>query len=57
MHNADQTQREIIINIKSELIQRDLYSFEKYKSIDVYKAVLENNVKNVEEFLKNFEEV
>ena len=31
-----------------------LYSFEQYKSIDVYKAVLETNVKNVDEFLLLF---
>lgn len=54
MHNTDQMQKDIIINIKSELIRRDLYSFEKYKSIDVYKAVLECNVENVEEFLMLF---
>lgn len=54
MHNTDKMQKDIIINIKSELIRRDLYSFEKYKSIDVYKAVLERNVENVEEFLMLF---
>ena len=52
--NTSQTQKEIIVSIKSELISRGLYSFEKYKSIDVYKAVLEANVKNVEEFLLLF---
>lgn len=31
-----------------------LYSFEKYKSLDVYKAVLENDVVDVEEFLQLF---
>ena len=52
--NTSQTQKDIIISIKSELISRGLYSFEKYKSIDVYKAVLEANVKNVDEFLLVF---
>ena len=52
--NASQTQKDIIVKIKTELIKRDLYSFEKYKSVDVYKAVLENNVKSVEELLKLF---
>lgn len=50
MYNTDEVQKEIIINIKSELISKELYSFEKYKSIDVYKAVLENNAKNIDEF-------
>jgi len=52
--NATQIQKEIIINIKSELIKRGLYSFEQYKSVDVYKAVLENDVKNLEEFFAVF---
>ena len=37
--------------IKSELIARKLYSFEKYTSMDVYKAVIENGVKNTDEFI------
>ena len=52
--NTSQTQRDIIVSIKSELISRGVYSFEQYKSIDVYKAVLETNVKNVDEFLSLF---
>ena len=47
-------QKERIIQIKEALITRDLYSFETYKSLDVYKAVLENDVVDVEEFLKLF---
>ena len=50
--NANEIQKERIIQIKEDLIARDLYSFEKYKSIDVYKAVLERDVADVEEFLK-----
>ena len=53
-NNTNQTQKDIIVSIKSELISRGLYSFEQYKSIDVYKAVLETNVKNVDEFLLLF---
>ena len=52
--NTNQTQKDIIVSIKSELISRGLYTFEQYKSIDVYKAVLEANVKNVDEFLLLF---
>ena len=51
---TSQIQKDRIIQIKEELIARDLYSFEKYKSLDVYKAVLENDVVDVEEFLQLF---
>ena len=53
--SANQKEKDIIVSIKSELISRGLYSFEQYKSIDVYKAVLEDNVKNVDEFLRLFD--
>ena len=43
-----------IIQIKEELISRELYSFEKYKSLDVYKTVLEKDVGDVDEFLQLF---
>ena len=36
---ASQIQKDRIIQIKEELIARGLYSFEKFKSPDVYKAV------------------
>ena len=52
---ASKNQKEIIVGIKEELIARDIYSFEKYKSLDVYKAVLENGVTNINEFLTLFE--
>lgn len=52
--NTSQEQKDIIVTIKNELIAGGLYSFEKYKSIDVYKAVLENDVKNIDEFLALF---
>ena len=52
---ASKTQKDIIVRIKSELISRGLYSFEQFKSIDVYKAVLENNVRDIDEFLQLFE--
>ena len=43
--------KNVIIKIKKELISKGLYSFEKFKSIDVYKAVLENDIKTTDEFL------
>ncbi|MCQ2514567.1 MAG: hypothetical protein MJ089_05710 [Ruminococcus sp.] len=54
LENTNQTQKDAIINIKSELIEKGLYSFEQYKSIDVYKAVIENNVRTIGEFLELF---
>lgn len=51
---TNEMQKNTIVNIKSELIARGLYSFEQYKSIDVYKAVIENNVTNIDEFLTLF---
>ena len=54
VRNTNQAQKEMIMDIKRELIQRGIYSFEQYKSIDVYKAVMENGVKNINEFLTVF---
>lgn len=51
---TSQIQKDRTVQIKEELIARGLYSFEKYKSLDVYKAVLENDVADVEEFLQLF---
>ena len=52
---TSQSQKNTIVRIKEELIAQGLYSFEKYKSLDVYKAVLENGVVDVEEFIELFE--
>ena len=52
--NTSQAQKDTIVSIKSELIERGLYSFEQYKSVDVYKAVMESNVRNLDEFLMLF---
>lgn len=46
--------RKIIVNIKEALIARNLYSFEQYTSLDVYRAVLEENIRNVDDFLKKY---
>lgn len=55
-HKTNQKQKDTIVNIKNELISKGLYSFEQYKSIDVYKAVIENNVTNIDEFLSLFKD-
>lgn len=51
---ASTVQKEQIILIKQELIKRDLYSFEKFHSIDVYRAVLEMSIQNIDEFLERY---
>lgn len=43
-----------IISLKQELIKRNLYSFDKYKSIDVYDAVLNKNIISIDDFIKSY---
>ncbi len=52
--NTDPAMKETIKQIKRDLIARGLYSFEQYKSMDVYDAVLEKHVGSTEEFLALF---
>ena len=47
----DQTLRTAILNIKQDLIGRHLYPSAPYTSMDVYDAVLNQGVRNTEEFL------
>ncbi|MCH5315149.1 MAG: hypothetical protein J1E81_04490 [Eubacterium sp.] len=42
-----------IIEIKQELIYRNLYSFDKYTSLDVYDAVINKGITNIDDFIKN----
>lgn len=51
--SANKEAKERIILLKKQLIERDLYSFDKFTSMDVYKAVLENDVSDIESFLEN----
>lgn len=50
---ASDTQKKQITKIKQELIARKMYSFDKFTSMDVYSAVINNGVTSIEEFLKN----
>lgn len=54
VRNTSPAQKQVMIEIKGELIKRGMYSFEQYKSIDVYQAVMENGVKDAGEFLALF---
>ena len=44
-------QKEIIINLKRQLISRGLYRFDKYTSMHVYEAVLEKRITDIETLL------
>ena len=46
--------RNSIIKIKQELINRNLYSFDKYTSLDVYDAVINKGVTNIDDFIKKY---
>lgn len=47
--------KRIIVAIKEALISRGLYTFDQYRSIDVYKAVTEMGVKDIETFLTKYD--
>ena len=47
-------QREQILAIKRGLLDRDLYAFDKFRSMDVYRAVLEERVGDIDEFLERY---
>ena len=48
-------QKQQIVAIKEELIRRGLYSFETYRSIDVYRAVTELGITTPEQFLNQYQ--
>lgn len=52
---AAPAQRESILEIKRGLLARGLYSFEKFHSMDVYRAVLEEGIGSLEAFLEKHE--
>ena len=51
---ASAQQREQILAIKRGLLDRDLYAFDKFRSMDVYRAVLEERVGDIDEFLERY---
>lgn len=44
--------RTAIIDIKQELISKNLYSFDKYTSMDVYNSVINKGIMNIEDFIR-----
>ena len=52
--SASALQREQITAIKRTLIEKGLYAFDKYGSMDVYRAVLEQGIGTASEFLERY---
>ncbi len=50
---ATPEQKQAILDIKTALIERGLYSFDQYTSMDVYTAVLDGGVMNINQFLES----
>jgi hypothetical protein len=50
---TDKEKQKTIIGIKRELINAGIYNTQ-YGSVDIYDAVLNHNIKNVHELLKNY---
>lgn len=44
--------RTAIIEIKEELIKRNLHSFDKYTSMDVYDAVINKGITDIDNFIE-----
>lgn len=49
--------RTAIVEIKKELINRKLYSFDKYTSVDVYDAVLNKGITGIDDFIANYKKL
>lgn len=43
-----------VISIKQDLIKRDVYSFDKYTSMDVYDAVINKGIINTDDFIERY---
>lgn len=54
MSRSQPGSREAILTIKRELIERKLYGFEQYASMDVYRAVLHQGIRSTEELLARY---
>ena len=46
--------KEVVINIKQSLIENEQYGFDKFLSMDVYKAAFEDNIRSYKEFIENY---
>lgn len=48
-------QKARIVAIKEALINKNMYSFEQYRSVDVYKAVVGMGISDIDEFLRRYD--
>lgn len=55
--NDNEQLRTVIIEIKQELIKKSLYSFDKYTSMDVYDAVLNKGITDIDDFLEKYSRI
>lgn len=46
--------KDCIIQIKQDLIKRNLYNCNPYSSMDVYKTVLDHGITNVDQFIEHY---
>lgn len=46
--------RTAIVEIKQELIKRNLYSFDKYTSMNVYDAVINKGIMDISDFIERY---
>ncbi len=51
---ATSEQKRNIVKIKEALIDKNMYSFEQYRSVDVYKAVVDMEISDIDEFLSRY---
>ena len=54
MRSAGSREKETIVKLKRELIERKLYGFNKYHSTQVYEAVIDRHIATLDEFLQSF---
>lgn len=52
--NNNKQLKTAIIKMKQELIKRNLYSFDKYTSMNVYDAVIYKNITNIDDFIETY---
>ncbi len=52
---ASPEQTSKIVKIKEALINKNMYSFEQYRSVDVYKAVIGMGISGIDEFLRRYD--
>lgn len=55
--NENEHLKTVVINIKQELIKKNLYSFDKYTSMNVYDAVLNKGITDINDFIERYKTI